>query len=44
MENEAIFMLKERGLKKSRIQSILFISTIISVSAILFLNLVSFLF
>jgi len=44
MENEVVFMLKERELKKNKIQKILFVSTIISVSLILLLNILSFLF
>jgi hypothetical protein len=44
MENEMIFMLKEREIKKSKTQRVLFISTVISVSVILILNLLSFLF
>jgi len=44
MENEVIFMLKERQLKKSKIQNLLFVTTVISVSIILLLNLLSFLF
>ena len=39
-----VFMLKERELKKSKIQKILFVSTVVSVSVILILNLLSFLF
>lgn len=44
MENEVIFMLKEREFKKDRFQRIIFVSTVISVSLILMLNLLSFLF
>lgn len=39
-----VFMLKEREVKKNKIQKILFVSTVISVTAILILNLLSFLF
>jgi len=39
-----IFMLNEREVKKNKVQKILFVSTVISVSVILILNLLSFLF
>ena len=44
MENEVIFILKERELKKNKVQKIIFVSTVISVSAILLLNLISYTF
>ncbi len=38
------FMLKKREIQKSKIQKFLFVSTVISVSVVLILNLLCFLF